>query len=117
MVNYQERLTRTFAALVDPTRRAILAQLERKQGASISELAEPFAIKLPAVMKHLDVLDDAGLVTRSKSGRTVTVRLRPQPMREAMEWLRRYEHFWAASIDRLTAYAESEEARARSRKR
>jgi DNA-binding transcriptional ArsR family regulator len=117
MVNYQERLTRTFAALVDPTRRAILAQLERKDGASISELAEPFAIKLPAVMKHLDVLDDAGLVTRTKSGRTVTVRLRTQPMRAAMEWLGRYEHFWSGSLDRLTAYAESQETQARNRGR
>ena len=115
MVNHQERLDRTFAALVDPTRRAILAQLEREDGASISELAEPFAIKLPAVMKHLDVLDDAGLVTRSKSGRTVTVRLRPQPMREAMEWLRRYERFWSGRLDRLTAYAESVEARRKNR--
>jgi DNA-binding transcriptional ArsR family regulator len=117
MVNYQERLDRTFGALVDPTRRAILAQLERKDGASISELAEPFAIKLPAVMKHLDVLDEAGLVTRSKSGRTVTVRLRPQPMREAVEWLRRYERFWSASLDRLAAYAESNDAEARRRGR
>jgi DNA-binding transcriptional ArsR family regulator len=117
MVNYNERLDRTFAALVDPTRRAILAQLERKDGASVSELAEPFAIKLPAVMKHLDVLDNAGLVTRSKSGRTVTVRLRPQPMREAMEWLRRYEHFWSASLDRLAAYAESKDTEARKRGR
>ena len=74
MVNYQERLSRTFAALVDPTRRAILARLEREGGASVSALAEPFAIKLPAVMKHLDVLDDAGLIRRSKVGRTVTVR-------------------------------------------
>src|SRR5580658_7287508 len=101
MVNYQERLDRTFPALVDPTRRAILARLERKDGASVSELAEPFEIKLPAVMKHLDVLDDAGLITRAKSGRTVTVRLRPQPMREAMEWLRRYERFWSARLDKL----------------
>jgi DNA-binding transcriptional ArsR family regulator len=112
-VNYQERLNRVFAALVDPTRRAILAQLERKDSASISELAEPFAIKLPAVMKHLDVLDDAGLVTRTKSGRTVTVRLRPQPMREAMAWLRRYERFWSERLDGLAAYAESKEAEAR----
>jgi DNA-binding transcriptional ArsR family regulator len=117
MVNYQERLDRTFAALVDPTRRAILAHLERQDGVSISELAEPFAIKLPAVMKHLDVLDDAGLVTRSKTGRTVTVRLRPQPMREAMEWLRRYERFWSEGLDRLTAYAESKETEARKRGR
>ena len=117
MVNYRDRLDRTFAALGDPTRRAILAQLERKDGASISELAQPFAIKLPAVMKHLDVLDDAGLVTRSKSGRTVTVRLRSQPMREAMEWLRRYEHFWSGSLDRLAAYAERKDAEARRRGR
>ena len=117
MVNHPERLDRTFAALVDPTRRAILAQLERKDGASISELAEPFTIKLPAVMKHLDVLDDAGLITRSKSGRTVTVRLRPQPMREAMDWLRRYERFWSGSLDRLAAYAESKESEARKKGR
>src|SRR6202008_225235 len=103
MVNYYEQLDRTFAALVDPTRRAILARLERADGASISALARPFAIKLPAVMKHLDVLDHAGLITRSKAGRTVTVRLRPQPMREAMDWLRRYERFWSKSLDRLLA--------------
>lgn len=117
MVNYQERLDRTFAALVDPTRRAILAHLERKDGASISELAEPFAIKLPAVMKHLDVLDDAGLVTRSKSGRTVTVRLRPQPMREAMAWLSRYERFWSGRLDQLSIYAEGKEAEVRRKGR
>ena len=87
MVNYSAQLDRTFAALVDPTRRAILARLEREDGASVSELARPFAIKLPAVMKHLDVLEDAGLITRSKVGRTVTVRLSPEPMREAMDWL------------------------------
>ncbi len=67
MVNYNERLDRTFAALVDPTRRAILARLEREDGASISALAQPFVIKLPAVMKHLDVLYDAGLISRSKA--------------------------------------------------
>jgi DNA-binding transcriptional ArsR family regulator len=117
MVNYQNRLNRTFAALVDPTRRAILAQLERRESASISELAEPFAIKLPAVMKHLDVLDDAGLVTRSKAGRTVTVRLRPQPMREAIVWLRRYERFWSERLDGLAAYAESKEADERGKGR
>src|SRR5512132_457192 len=115
MVNYSERLDRRFAALVDPTRRAILARLEREDRASISALAQPFAIKLPAVMKHLDVLDDAGLITRSKAGRTVTVRLSSEPMKEAMNWLRRYERFWSASLDRLAAYAESQEAKARRR--
>ena len=116
MVNYNERLDRTFAALVDPTRRAILARLEREDGISISALAQPFVIKLPAVMKHLDVLNDAGLITRSKVGRTVTVRLRPQPMREAMDWLSRYERFWSKGLDRLVAYAESKEAEARNEK-
>src|SRR6201986_3992373 len=109
MVNYSERLDRTFAALIDPTRRAILARLEREDSASISELAKPFSIKLPAVMKHLDVLDDAGLITRSKAGRTVTVRLSPEPMREAMDWLARYERFWSPRLDRLTAFAEAKE--------
>src|SRR5499426_319478 len=117
MVNYSDRLSRTFAALVDPTRRAILARLEREDGASISALAQPFAIKLPAVMKHLDVLDDAGLITRSKTGRTVTVRLASEPMKEVMNWLRRYERFWSGSLDRLAAYAEAKEAKARKRGR
>lgn len=116
-MNNQERLGRTFSALVHPTRRAILARLERSDGASVSELARPFAIRLPAVMKHLDVLADAGLVTRSKSGRTVTVRLRSQPMREAMDWLRRYERFWSSRLDRLAVYAEAREAEARRKGR
>ena len=113
MVNYSLRLDRTFAALTDPTRRAILARLEREDAATVSALAEPFAIKLPAVMKHLDVLDEAGLISRTKAGRTVTVRLRPEPMREAMEWLQRYERFWSASLDRLKLLAEAQERSAR----
>lgn len=113
MVNYYAQLDRTFAALVDPTRRAILARLEREDSASVSELARPFAIKLPAVMKHLNVLDGAGLITRSKIGRIVTVRLSPEPMREAMDWLRRYERFWLGSLDRLATYAKGKEAEAR----
>ena len=117
MVNYQERLGRTFAALVDPTRRAILARLEREESASVGALAQPFAIKLPAVMKHLDVLDDAGLIIRTKAGRIVTVRLRPEPIREAMAWLHRYERFWSTSLDRLAAYAEGKEAEMRKTRR
>jgi DNA-binding transcriptional ArsR family regulator len=117
MVNYNERLDRIFAALVDPTRRAILGQLQQQDGESVSELAKPFEIKLPAEMKLLDVLAQAGLITRSKSGRTVTVRLRAQPMREAMEWLQHYERFWSGSLDRLTQYAEGKEAQLRSKRR
>src|SRR5215831_475929 len=112
MVKYRQ-LDRTFAALADHTRRAILARLEREESASVSELAKPFTIKLPAVMKHLDVLENAGLITRSKEGRTVTVRLRPEPVREAMDWLSRYERFWSRSLDRLAEYAEREDAAAR----
>lgn len=110
-------LNRTFAALVDQTRRTILARLGRADGVSITELARPFPITLPGIMKHLDVLEDAGLITRSKEGRTVTVRLRPDPMKDALDWLRRYERFWSRRLDRLAAYAEREEAKARRRGR
>jgi len=114
MAKYSESgLDRTFAALVDPTRRAILARLEREEHLSVSHLAQPFAIKLPAVMKHLAVLEDAGLISRSKLGRTVTVRLRPEPMRQALQWLQRYERLWSGSLDRLAAYAEGRERAAR----
>jgi len=110
LATYKERLGRTFSALADPTRREILAQLERKDGATISELAKPFAIRMPTVLKHLNVLAAAGLVVRSKFGRTVTVRLEPHPIREAMEWLRRYERFRSGNFDRLTTYDERKEA-------
>lgn len=111
------RLGRTFAALVDPTRRAILARLEREGDRTVSELASSFPVQLPAIQKHLDVLDDAGLITRSKAGRTVTVRLRPDPMQEAVGWLSRYERFWSERLDRLTAFAEAKEAAVRTKER
>ena len=110
-------LDRTFAALSDPTRRALVARLIENESLTVSELAQPISMSLPAVMKHLDVLDDAGLITRSKVGRTVTVRLRPEPMREAMDWLRRYERFWSKSLDRLAAYVESKGAETRKKSR
>ena len=87
-------LDRTFAALADPTRRALLAQLGESEQVSVSELAQPFTISLPAVMKHLDVLSDAGLMTRAKSGRTVTCRLNAAAMEAAAGWLNRYARFW-----------------------
>ncbi len=113
MVNYQpDPLDRTFAALTDPTRRAILERLEAEECLTISALAKPFAIRLPAVMKHLDVLSEAGLITRAKHGRTVDVRLSPTPLLAAVEWLDRYERFWSPALDRLAAYAERQEAEA-----
>lgn len=105
MVKYQEpSLDRTFAALSDPTRRALLARLEQEEAVSVSELARPFPVSLPAIMKHLDVLSDAGLITREKAGRTVSCRLNAAPMEEAMGWLRRYERFWREKLDALEAY-------------
>ena len=116
MVNHrEERLDRIFGVLADPTRRAILARLADTRGLSVSELAEPFAIKLPAVMKHLDILDDAGLISRSKTGRTVTVAIAAGSLRPAMDWLQRRERFWAASLDRLAGYAEAKEREAKRR--
>jgi len=106
MVYLSPQLDRTFAALSDPTRRALLARLEAEDAVSVSELAKPFAMSLPAIMKHLDVLTDAGLVTRQKTGRTVACRLRAQPMQEAMNWLSKYERFWSERLDRLAAYLE-----------
>lgn len=118
MVKLREaRLNRTFRALVDQTRRAILTQLEREDRATVSELAERFTIKLPAVMKHLDVLEDAGLITRSKEGRTVTVRLKPDAIRDALSWLQRYERFWSRKLERLAQYAERQEDKTRRRTR
>jgi DNA-binding transcriptional ArsR family regulator len=118
MVNYREdRLDRVFAALSDPTRRAVLTRLGRAEALSITALAEPFDITLPAVMKHLDVLAEVGLIRRVKTGRTVRVEIAAGPLKPAMLWLRRYERFWSASLDRLAAYAEAKEAQARERGR
>jgi DNA-binding transcriptional ArsR family regulator len=109
MVNYQAApLDRTFAALADPTRRALIARLGEQDGLSVSELARPFPVSLPGIMKHLDVLSQAGLIAREKTGRTVTCRLTAAPMEQAMEWLHRYEKFWSAQLDRLAAFLEEE---------
>jgi DNA-binding transcriptional ArsR family regulator len=101
-------MDRTFSALADPTRREVLLRLEQEPGLSVSELARPFTLKLPGMMKHLDVLSDAGLITRAKSGRTVSVHLSAAPMRDVMEWLKRYERFWTVSLDRLVALVEED---------
>jgi DNA-binding transcriptional ArsR family regulator len=108
MVKYQADLDRTFGALADPTRRALVARLSEAQGLSVSELARPFAMSLPAIMKHLDVLSDAGLIVRTKTGRTVACRLNADPMQAAMDWLERYQRFWSEQLDRLAAFVEEE---------
>jgi DNA-binding transcriptional ArsR family regulator len=111
MVKYQtDRMDRTFSALADPTRRAVLMRLKNEPGLSVSDLARPLSLKLPGLMKHLDVLSDAGLITRTKTGRTVSVHLSAAPMREAVRWLNRYERFWTASLDRLAALVEEDDA-------
>ena len=109
MVKYQDTaLDRTFAALSDATRRALLARLNDTDGLSVSELAQPFSMSLPAVMKHLDVLSDAGLIVRTKTGRTVACQLTPAPMEQAMNWLSRYERYWTEQLDRLAAFLEED---------
>ena len=109
MVKYQdEALDRTFAALSDPTRRALLARLGDRESLSVSELAQPFSISLPAIIKHLDVLSDAGLIAREKTGRTVACRLTASPMEQAMDWLNRYQRFWSDNLDRLASFLEED---------
>src|ERR1700754_4215296 len=109
MVKYNTQpLDRTFAALADPTRRALLARLGEHDAVSVSELARPIPVSLPAIMKHLDVLSDAGLITRAKTGRTVACRLSAAPMEQAMEWLNRYQRFWSTQLDRLAAFVEED---------
>lgn len=102
-------MDRTFWALSDPTRRGVLQRLMNEPGLSVSELAGSFSLKLPGMTKHLDVLSDAGLITRIKTGRTVAVNLSPAPMREAMAWLNQYERFWTVSMDRLVALLDPDE--------
>jgi DNA-binding transcriptional ArsR family regulator len=112
MVDFHtDPLDRTFAALADPTRRALLARLSEQDSVSISELARPFTMSLPAIMKHLDVLSDAGLIARAKTGRTVACRLTAAPMEDATRWLNRYQRFWSGQLDRLAEFLEDESCR------
>jgi DNA-binding transcriptional ArsR family regulator len=98
-----ERLDATFSALADPTRRAILARLASGE-TSVSELAEPFAMSMPAISKHLKVLQRAGLIERSREAQWRPCRLAPAPLKDASEWLERYRRFWEESFDRLEDY-------------
>ncbi len=98
-----DRLSATFSALADPTRRAILARLATGE-ASVTEIAEPFDISLPAVSRHLKVLEKAGLVSRGRSAQWRPVKLDPAPLRDAAGWIDHYRRFWEESLDRLDAY-------------
>jgi DNA-binding transcriptional ArsR family regulator len=98
-----DTLDSTFAALADPTRRAILARLSSGE-ATVTELAEPFEMTLPAVSKHLKVLERAGLVSRGRVAQSRPCRLEAAPLREAADWVESYRRFWDGSFDRLEDY-------------
>ncbi|HUD58131.1 MAG TPA: metalloregulator ArsR/SmtB family transcription factor [Acetobacteraceae bacterium] len=95
-----DRLTATFSALADPTRRAILARLISGE-ASVTSLAEPFAMSLPAISKHLKVLENAGLIVRGRDAQWRPCRLTAAPLKAASDWLEHYRNFWEQSFDRL----------------
>jgi DNA-binding transcriptional ArsR family regulator len=97
-----DQLSSTFAALADPTRRAILGRLAEGE-ATVNELAEPFPITLQAVSRHLKVLEQAGLITRGRTAQLRPSRLEGAPLKEAVDWLERYRRFWESSFDRLEA--------------
>lgn len=102
-----DSLSTAFAALADPTRRAILARLARSD-ASVGELAEPFAMSLPAISKHLKVLERAGLITREKDAQWRRCRLRAEGFRTAALWLAEYERFWSESFEHLDRFLDEE---------
>ncbi|KQV35002.1 MULTISPECIES: metalloregulator ArsR/SmtB family transcription factor [unclassified Rhizobium] len=99
----EEQLTATFSALADPTRRAILARLAKGE-ASVNELAAPFEMSLPAISKHLKVLEKAGLISRGREAQWRPCRLEPGPLKDLQGWLDNYRQFWDQSFDRLDLY-------------
>jgi DNA-binding transcriptional ArsR family regulator len=112
MVHYStRRLDSVFSALADPTRRAVLARLRRGE-LSVGELAEPFGMSLPGFMKHLGILQDAGLIERNKSGRVVSCQLKGGALKGAIAWLERHEEFWNTQLDQLGAFLEEKEIEA-----
>jgi DNA-binding transcriptional ArsR family regulator len=107
MVKYPAKtLNRTFAALADPTRRRILAHLARGDRC-VTDLARPYSMSLPAVSKHLRVLEKAGLIRRRRHGRIHQVKLEAEPLKRAAQWVEEYRQFWEGSLDRLAKYLES----------
>src|SRR5262245_15862815 len=111
-----QRLDATFAALADPTRRAILARLAAGE-ATVTDLARPFDMGQPAVSKHLKVLERAGLISRGRNAQTRPARIEPRPLAEASGWLDGYRRFWEASFERLDAVLEDLKAREKGKDR
>ena len=105
-----DHLSATFAALADPTRRAILARLASGES-SVTEIARPFKISLPAITKHLKVLERSGLITRSRDAQWRPCRLEAAPMKEAADWLQHYRRHWEESFDRLDEYLNQLQAK------
>ena len=105
-------LSTTLSALADPTRRAILARLASGE-ATVTELAEPFAMSLPAVSKHLKVLQRAGLIARGREAQWRPCRLQPEPLKDITDWLEHYRRFWEESLDRLDDYLSELKAKGR----
>jgi DNA-binding transcriptional ArsR family regulator len=111
-----DRLDATFAALADPTRRAIITRLASGE-ATVTELAAPFDMSQPAISKHLKVLERAGLVSRGRDAQRRPCRLEARPLKAATDWLERYRHFWEAQFQRLDALLEEIQSEERLRKR
>ena len=110
----QDRLSITFSALADPTRRAILERLASGE-ASVTELAEPFAMSMPAISKHLKVLERAGLIERGREAQWRPCRLRAGPLRDAADWVGEYRRFWEERFDRLDGYLKELQAQEKER--
>lgn len=105
-MNSTDRLSTTFSALADPTRRAILAKLSKGE-TSVSELAKPFKMSMPAITKHLKVLEGAGLISRSRQAQWRPCKIEPEPLKDAMDWIECYRNFWEESLDRLGDYLKT----------
>jgi DNA-binding transcriptional ArsR family regulator len=105
-----DSLSATLAALADPTRRAILAQLAQGE-ATVTELAEPFEVSLPAISKHLKVLERAQLISRSRDAQWRPCHLNPEPLKDLVGWLEHYRQFWEPSFDRLDSYVQELQAK------
>lgn len=114
--NCPASLNATFSALADPTRRRMLESLSRRQ-MRVTDLAEPFAMSLPAVSKHLRVLEDAGLLKRRRFGREHHLEIEPAPMRKALLWIEQYRKFWEGSLDALATYLETTTQPKKTKKR